>query len=187
MLVQEVPVVQLVDTEGVADQCGPVDGLFDDLARRVEAGDPRHVTALRQFAPHAGADRDGRPVLLGGRHQGLRRAGRQDVVAVQEHDVRGGRGRHPVVAGVPQPPLFCALCTTFRRGWAAARASRTRPVPSVEASFTATTSRTTGPWARAEETASPTSPASLNAITTTVTVEEGQLFTRRTIADLAGT
>lgn len=56
-------------------------------------------------------------------------------------------------------------------------------MPSDEASFTAMTSATTGPWARAEETASPTSPASLYAITTTDTVED-LLLTRRILSDL---
>lgn len=49
---------------------------------------------------------------------------------------------------------------------------------SDEASSTAMTSATTGPWARAEETASPTSPASLYAMTTTETVGRLLLFTR---------
>ncbi len=79
--------------EGAQLLGGLQDGRFP-----VEGGLPAHVPALGELAAHADADGDGGAVPLRGGDQGLGGAGRQDVVAVEEHDVRGGGGRDAVVA-----------------------------------------------------------------------------------------
>ncbi len=98
VLFQEGPVVQLVDAEGVADELGPLRGPLDHIARGVQPGHPGHVVVLRQLTAYARADGHRRAVLLGGAHEGVGRPRGQDVVAVEEEDVRRGRTRDPVVA-----------------------------------------------------------------------------------------
>ncbi len=97
VLAQEVGAVELVDAERVVDQARSLRGPRYRGVERVETRLPGHFTPRRQLPAYAQTARDLGVRARRGPEQRVDRAGRQDVVAVQEHHVRR---RHRVESGV---------------------------------------------------------------------------------------
>ncbi len=98
VLAQEAGAVELVDAERVVDQARPPRRVRYDGVQRVEARLPGDFAPRGQFPAYAQPARDLRARPRGRREQRVDRARGQDVVAVQEHDVRGGHRVEPGVA-----------------------------------------------------------------------------------------
>ncbi len=106
VLAQEGRGVELVDAEGVVDQARAARRAREHGGRGVQVRLPRHLAPRGQLPPYAQTARDlgARPGRRG--EQGVHRAGREDVVAVQEHHV--GRG-HRVEPGVARGAAAAAV------------------------------------------------------------------------------
>jgi hypothetical protein len=120
VLAQEVGAVELVDAECVLDQVRSLRGERYHGVQRVEARLPGHFAPRRQLPAYAQTARDLRVRARRGPEQRVDRAGRQDVVAVQEHHVRR---RHRVEPGVARGAAAAAVDPAadhpqagFRRG-----------------------------------------------------------------------
>jgi hypothetical protein len=96
---QEGGAVELVDAERVVDQARSTRGVRHHGVQRVEACLPGDLAPRRQLPAYAQAAGDLGVRTRGRFEQRVDRAGRQDVVAVQEHHVRRGHRVEPGVAG----------------------------------------------------------------------------------------
>ncbi len=101
MFTKEVGSVQLVDAQRVVDQTGPLRRVGDQRGLRVQVALPGDLAARGQFAAYAQTRRDLRALFPRRFEQRVHGAGRQHVVAVQEHHVRGARRVDPIVPGAP--------------------------------------------------------------------------------------
>ncbi|MCF0091105.1 hypothetical protein B0E37_06224 [Streptomyces sp. MH192] len=95
---QEAGPVQLVDAQGVVHQPAAGGGPFDHRRARVQLRLPGGLAPRGHLTAHAQPGGDLGPVAPGRAQQGVDGAWRQDVVAVQEHQVGGGRRVDAVVA-----------------------------------------------------------------------------------------